>query len=114
MINKADVFVRNEWVDGVEVTRMIHQDETSDLNITIARQNEEKIILPSLTTSLIINAPAGHDIKNCPIEMKSDVDMELLYSRTHHRLTIKVLPNDLTEEIPTTMNVTLGEEEPPV
>ena len=112
MIYKADVTVRNAWDYVIDVTRMINQGETSDLNTTIAPQNQETINLPSLTTSLVISAPGGQETKECPVKVKSDVDLELLYYRSHSRWNLRILPNDLPEDVPTTMNVTIGEEEP--
>jgi hypothetical protein len=111
MISKADVIVRNQWDYVVDVTRML-LDETSDTYNTIAPQNEDTINLPSLTTSLVITPPDGQNIKECPIQVKSDVDLQLLYSRSNKKWTIKILPNDLPVDIPTTMNVTVGIEEP--
>ena len=111
MPNSANAYVRNEWKEGIDVTRMIDAD-TSDFNATIDLQNEEMIHLANPEVSLVISAAEGLAVKNCPLQVRSDVDLKILYSRTDSNWTINIIPNDLPEDIPTTMNVTLGKEEP--
>jgi len=64
--------------------------------------------------SLIVKAPIGDRIK-CPLFVKAGVPLAVSYSisPTEFMWTIKIEPNDLPPEVPTTVNVTIGIDEPP-
>ncbi len=111
MADKADVYVKNALADDVHVIRKL-PDGSSDLDITIANGNEEMVHLPGLEVSLLINAPEGLDTKDCPFKVKSGVDLAVSCSRTDSNWAIKIVPNELPPDVPTTVNVNLGEDEP--
>lgn len=110
-MNMADFHVLNKWQADVDVTRMVNEEQ-SDYNNTLPLQHGDTINIPNLIASLVISAPAGLDLKRCPITFQSKVDLEIVYSRTHSRVTFKIKPNDLPPDVPTDVNVTLGPEEP--
>jgi len=115
MADRADVYVRNGLTGSIQgdihVTRKL-PDGSSDLDITIANGNEEMIHLPGPEVSLVIDAPEGVDSKDCPFKVKSGVDLAVSCSRTDSNWAIKIVPNELPPDVPTTVNVNLGEDEP--
>jgi hypothetical protein len=114
MANRVDVYVRNGLTGSmqgdVNVIRQL-PDGSSDLQATITYNNTEQIHLPSPDVSLVINAAEGVDIKDYPFHVVSDVDLEIQHSRTDSNWTVRIIPNELPPEVPSTTNVTLGEEE---
>jgi hypothetical protein len=111
MANRADFLIKNVLTDDITVFRKT-PDGSIDFDITIANGNEEMIPIAGPEVSLVINAPEWVDTKDCPIKVKSYVDLEVLYSRTDSNWAIKIIPNDLPPDVPTTVNVTLGDDEP--
>lgn len=113
MANRADVYVKNVLRENMDihVIRRL-EDGTNDLETAIATENEEMIHLPTPDVSLVINAPLGADTKDCPIYMKSDVDLSVSCSRTDSNWTIKIVPNNLPPEAPTSVTVDIGEKGP--
>jgi len=111
MANKADVIVRNVFFDSVQVVRTV-PDGTNDLDVSLDMGVQEKIILPDTETALSILAPDGLDVKEAPIKVKSDVDLNVSHSRTNSSWTFKIEPNDLPPDTPTSVNITLGDTEP--
>ncbi len=110
MIEQADVYVKNFFDTAVQVSRK-HPDGSTDLNISVAAGSTEKVLLPGTDESLIIRAPAGIDITGCFIKGKAQVDLAILFSRTDSLWKINIVPNDLDPEVPTTVNVNIGEDE---
>ena len=110
MIEQADVFVKNFFDTAVQVSRKL-PDGSTGLSISIAAGEEEKVLLPGTDESLIIQAPAGIDITEQFIKAKAQVDLSILYSRTDSLWKINIVPNDLDPEVPTTVNVNIGEDE---
>ncbi len=111
MANRADVYVENVLTDGINVIRKL-PDGSSDLEFAIANGNEEQIHLAAPEVSLLINAPEGVDTKECPFKVKSDVDLAVSCSRTDSNWTVQIVSNDLPPDVPTTVNVRVGEEGP--
>jgi hypothetical protein len=97
MADRADVYVRNGLTGSIQgdihVTRKL-PDGSSDFDTAIAYGNEEQIS------------------KDCPFKVKSDVDLAVSCSRTDSNWAIKIVPNELPPDVPTTVNVNLGEDEP--
>ena len=110
MADRADVYVKNVLTDPINVIRKL-PDGTSDLDITIANGNEEMIHLPNPEVSLGINVP-GVETRDCFITKRSDIDMAVSYSRTDSNWTMNIVPNDLPPEVPLTVNITVGGNEP--
>lgn len=111
MAEQADVYIKNNLEDSLSVIRKL-PDGSSDLNITIAAGNEEQIYLAGTDVSLIVGAPEGVDTKDHPFVVKSGLDLAVSHSRTDSNWTIKIIPNDLPPEVPTTVNITVGGTEP--
>ena len=111
MSEQADVYVKNVLTGTITATRML-PNGTSDLNVTIATDVEEQIPLASPDVWMVITAPTGLDTKDCPVKVKSDIDLAVAHSRTDSNWTIKIAPNELQPEVPTTVNVTVGNIEP--
>lgn len=113
MANRADFYVRNNLMTADLNVCCKHQDGSESNNMTVLNKAEERIHLPSPEVSMVLASPPGLEMKTCPILVKSDVDLEILYSRTDSNWTIKIIPNELPPDVPTDVNVTLGEEEEP-
>ncbi|HLP44425.1 MAG TPA: hypothetical protein VK186_28285 [Candidatus Deferrimicrobium sp.] len=112
MAEQANVFVKNLFTDAITVFRKL-PDGNNDLEKRIPHGNEEEIILPGPTVAMIIHAPNGVDTQNSPIVVRSSIiDLAVKCSRTDGNWTIKIIPNDLPPEVPTTVNITVGADGP--
>ncbi len=108
MANRADAYVKNVFKTGnINVIRKL-PDGSSDLEVTVEPGTVEMVHLPSPEVTLFIIAPTAMDIKYCRINMKSDVDLAMSCSRTNSNWAIKIIPNDLPPDAPTTLNVEVG------
>lgn len=104
MADRADAYVKNGLTDNINVIRKL-PDGSNDFEVTVKSAAEEMVPLLSPEVSLVINAPTGIDIKGYPVKIKSDVDLAVTCSRTHSNWAIKIIPNDLPPDSPTTLNV---------
>lgn len=111
MAEQADLYLKNISMDDINVIRNL-PDGSSDLAVTIASGNLEQFYLGGTDVSLNIIAPPGVDTKNYSIKVRADVDVMTVSSRTDSSWTIKIVPNDLPPDTPTTVNVYVGEDEP--
>ena len=107
MADQADVYIKNALTEAIYAVRYL-SGVSSDLDITIASGDEEKILLPGTDVYLVITAPRGIDIKESSILVKSDMDLEVSCSRTNSNWKIQIMPNSLPPEVPTTVNITVG------
>ena len=111
MADQADVYIRNEFAYDVSVIRRL-ESGSCDLELTISRGDEERILLPGTDISLVINAPSGIDIKYGYFRARTDLDLVVSFSRTDSNWEVKLKPNILPPEVPTTVNITLGGDAP--
>jgi hypothetical protein len=112
MADQADFYVKNKSAGAaITVSRKL-PDGSTDLTTTIPVGSSEKIYLGGTDFSLIINGPTGKDTKSLYLGLKSDVDLDVSCCRTDSIWTIKIKPNSLPPEAPTTVNVTVGTNEP--
>ena len=110
MIEQADFLVTNSFDVAVQVSRKL-ADGSIDLNVSVDPGKEERVPIQGTDVSLVIEAPAGVDIKECFLKSKAEVDLALLYSMTDPHWKINIAPNDLEPEAPTTVNVNIGIDE---
>jgi hypothetical protein len=111
MANRADIYVKNGLTDNINVVRKL-PDGSVDLDTTVAAGSEEMLHLPDTDVSLLISSPEGMDTKECPVKVKSGVDLAVTHSRTGSNWVINIVPNDLPSDVPTTVNVDVGESGP--
>ena len=111
MAEQTDVYVKNNLNGDISVFRML-PDGNSDLSITITNGDSEQVYLAGTDVSLVIHAPEGVDIKDYPLGVRTGLDLAVSHSRTDSRWTIQIVPNDLPPEVPTTVNVNVGENPP--
>ncbi len=111
MADQADVYIKNNFADAVRVFRRLRCG-SCDLELTIASGDEESIYLVGIDTSLLINAPGGVDIKDSYCRARTDLDLEVSFSRTDSNWEIKLKPNNLPPEVPTMVYITLGVDAP--
>lgn len=111
MAEQADFYIHNISTDDIDVIRNL-PGGGSDLAVTIASGNLEQFYLGGTDVSLNIIAPSGVDTKNYSVKVRADVDVMTVSSRTDSSWTIKIIPNDLPPDTPTTVNVYVGEDEP--
>jgi hypothetical protein len=113
MANQAKFRINNKSETSIDVqAKRILPDGNSDIEKTIAQYDSKEIDLPSTDVSLVIDIPGVTDTKLYYLKAKSDVDLEILCSRTNANWIIKIVPNELPTGIPTTVNVDLGEDPP--
>jgi len=111
MANRADFFVRNYLEDNITLTRQL-PNNTDEMALKVLPKDQEQIHLPDPEVSLVISAPKGVDTKDCPLLIKSDVDLSVTHSRTTSNWIIRIIPNELPPTVPTTVNVDVGENKP--
>jgi hypothetical protein len=113
MANNADVNVENVFSNAVTINvKRVLQNGASDREDNIVQNEAKQVPLPSPDVKLVIQVPEGMDLRNCVLKVKADVDLETKHSRTDSNWTLKIIPNDLPPDVPTTVNVTVGQDEP--
>ena len=113
MINNARVKVESFFAGkSIRLTRM-PTEKTRDFDETLTGHGHKFVDLQSTAVSLVIQAPEGVDLKECWLKVKAAVDLEVVYSRSKSTWTFKIAPNTLDPEIPTTVNISVGNVEPP-
>ena len=115
MAEQADIYVTNKFERDIVVTRILPGGSSENAKIPsgdedrfyLSSHYEEKLPLVIPEESLIINAPDGVDTEDCQIVVRSSIiDLAILCSRTNW--TIRIVPNDLPPDVPTTVNVSVG------
>ncbi len=109
MIYRADAYVRNNsnLIDTLNVVSMHRYTKMQET--TVNHGNVVRIPLSGPEVSLIISAPGDTDTKRCCIMIESDVDLDMVYSRAERNWTIKILPNELAPDMPTSINITISD-----
>lgn len=114
MAEQANVYVKNLCTGEINVKRKLPDPPpagTIDKDINIANGGQEQIQLSGTDVLLIISPPAGGEMKNYYIKVRSDIDLAVPCSRTDSNWTIKIKPNDLPPDSPLDVNVTMGGDE---
>jgi len=112
MAEQADAYVKNEFTTKTIAVIRNLAGGGSDPEVPITCAEQEQFYLGGTDVSLTIKAPEGMDTKECIFKVQSDVDLDVSYSRTNSNWTLKIVPNSLPPDTPTTVNVNLGEIEP--
>jgi hypothetical protein len=117
MAEKAEFYVKKSFKDGFQgfkdgfqVVRKL-QDGIEDINRTCTLSDEEMVPISDAETSLVIKAPPGTDLKECWVKVRADVDLSIVLSRSNAYWAFKIIPGSSPPEAPTTVNVTIGEDE---
>ena len=105
MAEQADVQVKNMIAGTITVTRML---PGGPQNTTIENGSVESFPALNPEESLIVNVPAGGDTSEWPLGLKTSIT-DLTVSCSTDSWTIKIVPNDLEGETPTTVNITAGD-----
>lgn len=112
MADQVDVTVTTR-AEGIEIyTARELNDGTRDSEAAVTFTNDSKINLAGLEYSLLIKPPEETDIKKFPITVTSDIDLTITYSVSQGHYRVKIIPNDLVPDVPTTANVNVGTERP--
>lgn len=112
MVNNAVVQLKNNFPgESIHVLRK-PGEEVIDLDLMLTPQGTETIDLQSLDVLLEVHGPEGLDLKEYQFTIGSSVDLDISYSREHSRLTFKIAPNDVDPDIPTTVNISIGDARP--
>ena len=105
MADQAVVYVKNLCTGDINVIPSVSGEPE-----TITNGDKHQFYLAG-TDELLINAPAGVDIKECYIKVRSDIDLAVPCFRTDSNWKIKIEPNTSPPEAPTTVNIDIGEDE---
>ncbi len=111
MADRADFFIKNHLTDDINAARKL-PDGTSDWAVVITTGNEEQVHLAGPEVLLRIDAPEGLDTKDCPFNVKSDVDLAVSHSRSGSNWTLQVVSSELPPDTPLSANVSVGEPGP--
>lgn len=127
MAERADFIVTNMWDKDISVSLKHngrnHQEEFIERKVALKgkrdgkelvtyQYNDRKFHVPGPEVALHISPPEGVDIRDCPIQVKSDVDLSVVYSRSKSCWVINIVPSDLPPTAPATTNVNVGEDKP--
>lgn len=109
MAIQADVVVKNIFAgtNGVKVFSFNNPEPT-----IITDGSSDRFPLHGPEVDLVVQAPEGKDTKFCLLKVQSDIDLAVTASRTKSNWTLKIISNESDPEVPTTVNVTVGDEEP--
>ncbi len=110
MAERADVYVRNTLKENIKVQRSL-SGGGRDSEQAVPGGKKGRIQLSNPEVGMMIETPGREETKNCFIKMRSDVDLDVSYSRTRSRWLFKISPNDLPPDAPTSVTVEVGEEE---
>jgi hypothetical protein len=112
MAEQADVYISNTVKKKrIQVIRNVIEGREESA-VAITDGDQEQFYLAGTDVSLTIRAPEGMDTKECVFSVQSDIDLSVLCSRSDSSWTIKMVPNELPPDTPTTVNVNVGEIEP--
>jgi len=114
MAEQANVCVRNFSEKDIEVYREL-ADGTRDLNGTIAGGEEDTIFLPEPEVFLVIstpNAPNGPNTQNCWFNVTLNEDVVEWSIMDDYHWKMQISDNARPPEVPTDVNVEVGEEPP--
>jgi hypothetical protein len=110
MADQANVYVRNNLPGPIGAIRYCLPGGDSDLDISIAGENEEMIYLVRSQTYMTIKLPNGVYTADCPFRVSNE---ELLsWSTMDVHWTVEIKSNELGSNVPTDVNVYVGEEGP--
>lgn len=112
MADQVDVKVKN-FLEGeiINISRQL-ADGSRDMETSLSYTDEGQISLDSLDVAVRITAPQGIDMQTCPVAVRSDIDLLVSCSISNGVWLIKIDPNTLNPNIPTTANVNVGEDKP--
>lgn len=113
MAEQAYVYIKNKLTAAGSI-HVFHKlpDGSEASNCLIDNASQERIILIGTEEWIEINAPEGMDSTKCWAAVKSDADASISYSWESPNWTIRIVPNTASPNTPTTMNVTVGDDEP--
>lgn len=114
MAEQVNVCLRNLDVKDIEVYREM-PDGTRDLNGTIAGGEEDTRLLPEPGVVLVIStpdAPNGKNTQICPFNVKSNEEVVEWAAMDDYHWKMQVSDNARPPEVPTDVNVDVGEEPP--
>lgn len=112
MPERADVYVKNALEKGDLKVSLKHGNGTPVHGNYIVKGNRERVYLGDAEVSMIIDLPGLPGTKEYLFKVLSGVDITMSFSRSKSRWTMKIDPNDLENETPTSVNVEVGEDEP--
>jgi hypothetical protein len=110
MADQANVYVRNNSTHAIGAVRYCLPGGDFDLDISIASENEEMIYLVRSQTYLVIKLPNGKYTADHTLVVSNE---ELLsWSTLDDQWTVEIKHNELGSNVPTDVNVYVGEEGP--
>lgn len=107
MADQCDVYVKNNLSETIAATRYCLPGENSDLDISIAVGEEEKIYIARTQSYLTITLPNGTNTANCPFSVSNE-DL-LSWTAADDHWTVEIKPNNVPPDTPTTVNIELGD-----
>jgi len=111
MANQANFHVNNCFRNDITVSSKISRGPI-DKKLTIKPKSKYPIFIPGPEVSLRIDAPKGVDAGECYLKLKSQVDLSVKYSKNKAQWVIRLTPNKLADNLPTTVNVEVGVDKP--
>lgn len=111
MADQANAYVKNVFAEDIQVFRQL-ADGTTDLSVTIGSGMEDMVYLGGTDVALLVNAPEGVNTEGCFFSMRPDLELAVSCYRTNAQWRVKLAPNEAPPNNPTTLNITVGVDEP--
>ena len=114
MAEQANVCLKNLDGTGIDVVRRL-ANGTIDLNMTIPGGQEDTILLPEPGVYLEIGtpgAPNGKNTQNCVFNVILNEDVVDWSAMDDYHWKMQMSDNSRPPEVPTEVNVEIGEEPP--
>lgn len=107
MAEQADVFVKNNFVtEDITVKRILPDEIVTTTTIGYGGEVKFPLLVPE--ESLIIIQPEGKNPEEWALKVRSSI-IDLAVSPSSNQWRVRIIPNELPPEVPTTVNVTVGD-----
>ena len=107
MAEQVNVCVLNNSNKDIEAVREL-EDGTRDLNMTIAPQEEDTILLPEPGSILIIGTPNGIDTQNCPFNIVLNEEVVYWEAMDDYHWKVQIADNTSSPGVPTDVKVEIS------
>jgi hypothetical protein len=111
MTEQAEFYVKNEFGEGINVSRMPPGSSEPDLERLVAPGVTEMFPMQGTDVMLIVNTPGGMATTQCYINVVPENGLPVGCMPAASRWELQIQTNKVFPDSPTTVNVTCGEDE---
>ena len=112
MVDQAHVVIKNKSKSSKEIVVKRKYPDGSGNDFKIAKGDKDTVPYFDIVQELIIPAHKVEEGEKVCFKFCTNTDLQVTYSSKEGNWTIKILENDLELDTPTTVNVTVGDDNP--